>query len=458
MIDSPVFYYSTNNSSVKAGFAEALLRGLAPDGGLYMPLKIPQLKESVISQFSSMEYPEIATMVMGKFLGSEISRGELLQMATDAYNFEVPVEYAGEGLNILRLDRGPTASFKDFAARMMARLMHFYTRSSGRELIVLVATSGDTGSAIASAFHNIPGVRVVILFPKAEVTDNQRRQMTTLGGNVTVLAINGKFDDCQRMVKEAFNDSDLSSVGLTSANSINIGRLLPQSVYYFYAYSRLGLKPGSSVVFAVPSGNFGNMMGGMIAKRMGLIVKRFIIATNMNDEFPEYLHTGVYRPVVPSRNCISNAMNVGHPSNLARLVALYRGSMDEKGNLTSQPDLGFMRRDIFSCPVSDEESLEIIKKYYTMKGIMVEPHGATALAAVEKYRLESSDRDERKIPVVALETAHPAKFPESVFAATGVHPPVPESLKGLEDKVEYYEHLKNDYLVLKEYLLSMQDL
>jgi len=433
------------------------MTGLAPDGGLYMPLSIPVIKSSDIAAFSSLSYAEIAARVLSPFINDEIDESELFTLASDAYNFPIPVENAGDSLFILRLDQGPTASFKDFAARMMARMMQYFNRTAERNLVVLVATSGDTGSAIANAFHGLPGVSVVILFPKGEVTANQRLQMTTLGGNVNVLAVDGKFDDCQRMVKEAFNDRDLSSVGLTSANSINIGRLLPQSVYYFYAYSRLGLKPGSAVCFAVPSGNFGNMMGGMIAMRMGLPVERFIIATNMNDEFPEYLRTGVYCPVIPSRNCISNAMNVGHPSNLARLIALYQGSMNEKGNVISPPDLNAMRRDIFSFPVSDELSLETIKKYYADKGIMVEPHGATALAVVKKYRSEVSGENASGIPVVALETAHPAKFPESVFLATGQYPVVPDSLKDLEKGTESYEFIENDYMVLMEYLMSLHN-
>jgi threonine synthase len=434
-----------------------LLRGLAPDGGLYMPNTIPNLEGSLITRFSGMEYPEIAAKVLEAFLYDDILSSDLLQMTTDAYNFELPIEKCGDRLHIMRLDRGPTASFKDFAARMMARLMQYYTRTTGRRLVVLVATSGDTGSAIASAFHGLPGIEVVILYPRDEVSDNQRRQMTTLGNNVRVFAIDGKFDDCQSLVKQAFSDNSLSKKGLTSANSINIGRLLPQSVYYFYAYSRLELKPGSPINFAVPSGNFGNMMGGMIARRMGLPVKRFIIATNMNDEFPEYLHSGDYHPVVPSRNCISNAMNVGHPSNLARLIALYGGRMDEKGKMISEPDLNAMRRDVFALPVTDELSLETVRQYFAYKGITVEPHGATALAAIDEYDRINSGVEDHAVPVVALETAHPAKFPEAVARATGKYPPMPDSLRGLEDLEEQYEFIDNNYEVLKEYLLSLPD-
>jgi threonine synthase len=233
--------------------------------------------------------------------------------------------------------------------------------------------------------------------------------------------------------------------------------LLPQSVYYFYAYSRLKLSGGSPVSFAVPSGNFGNMMGGMIAKRMGLPVHRFIIATNMNDEFPDYLRTGVYRPVEPSRNCISNAMNVGHPSNLARLIVLYGGRMDEKGKILLQPDLNTMRRDIFSFPVTDELSLETVSRYSADNGITVEPHGATALAAIDEYGRVFTGAEDQRVPIVALETAHPAKFPEPVARATGKYSPVPDSLKGLEVKEEHFEHIDNNYEVLKEYLLSLPD-
>jgi threonine synthase len=262
----------------------------------------------------------------------------------------VPVEKADDLDYILRLDRGPTASFKDFAARMMARLMQHFLSMEGRNLTILTATSGDTGSAVANAFLGLKNIDVIILFPAGEITDIQRKQMTTLKKNIKVLAVNGKFDDCQHLVKTAFRDPALSHIPLSSANSINIGRLLPQSVYYFHAWAELSgnEKP---VVFSVPSGNFGNLMGGVIAKKMGLPVEKFIIATNENDEVPVYFRSGNYRPIVPSLNCISSAMNVGHPSNLARLIAVYGGVMDEKGNISSAPDMDKMVKDFFSVSI-----------------------------------------------------------------------------------------------------------
>lgn len=454
MKNVPVRYFSTSLSSPEVIFSKALLSGLAPDGGLYMPLSIPVLKSSDIAGFSSLSYAEIAARVMSPYLYEEISEAELYSLASDAYNFPIPIEYAGDSLYILRLDQGPTASFKDFAARMMARLMQYFNRREDRNLIILVATSGDTGSAIASAFHKLEGVEVVILYPHAEVSDNQRRQMTTMGDNVRVLSVEGKFDDCQNMVKQAFRDRELAHLSLSSANSINIGRLLPQAVYYFYAWSRV-VTPENIVLFAVPSGNFGNITGGLIAMRMGLPVKQFIVATNSNDEFPRYLQSGFYEPLVPSRNAVSNAMNVGHPSNLARILSLYGGMMDDRGMIRVEPDMEALKRDLYSFSVSDELTLETMTKYYKNHEIISEPHGAAALAAVDEYRRVNSGSDIAGSTVISIETAHPAKFPELLCKVMGRVPDVPPSLSGLSEKSEFYERIPGSYEFLKDYLLGL---
>ena len=282
-------------------------------------------------------------------------------MLQDAYNYEVPVEKVYDGKYVLRLDRGPTCSFKDFAARLMGRLIQYFLRQEGKEILILTATSGDTGSAVAHAFFGLDNIKVVVLFPEKEVTERQRRQMTTLGKNVFPLAVEGKFDDCQALVKQAFADPDLKGLNLSSANSINIGRLLPQAVYYFYAHSRVAPQ-GEAVVFSVPSGNFGDLMGGLIALKMGLPVHKYVVATNENDEFPNFMKTGIYEPIRPSKNCISNAMNVGHPSNLARLFSLYGGQMDETGRVSRQPDLQAMRRELYAVSITDEETRNTIRR------------------------------------------------------------------------------------------------
>ena len=315
-----MLYFSTNKKANPVSFAEALLKGLAPDKGLFMPETIPVLSGEEISSFAGKPYHEIAYTVIRQYLKNQIPDHELYKMVKDAYNFDVPLEQVYDRKYIMRLDRGPTASFKDFAARMMGRMMQYFLRKENRSLLILTATSGDTGSAIANAFHSLDNIQVVVLFPENEVTERQRKQMTTLGKNIQIISLDGKFDDCQSLVKEAFMDKDLDGLNLSSANSINIGRLVPQIVYYFYSYAKLSEQDGEAVIFSVPSGNFGDMMGGVLAMKMGLPVKKFIIATNENDEFPTYLNTGKYAKIDPSRNCISSAMNVGHPSNLARLV------------------------------------------------------------------------------------------------------------------------------------------
>ena len=450
---NPLLYYSTNRRSPKVSFRQALLQGQAPDKGLYMPEMIPHLSADQIHSFINKTYPEIALEVSRNFLEGEIDEKDLLHIVNDAYTYPVPMEPVYDRKYILRLDQGPTASFKDFAARMMGRLMQYYLAIDQGKMVILTATSGDTGSAIANAFYGLDNIRVVILFPEKEVTNRQRKQMTTLGKNIEVIAIDGKFDDCQALVKEAFADPDLQHLGLSSANSINIGRLIPQTVYYFYAFARLrtGL-PDDDVIFSVPSGNFGDMMGGVMAMKMGLPVKRFIIAVNENDEFPEYLTSGIYHRLEPSRNCISSAMNVGHPSNLARLIDLYGGQMDEKGTIFRQADLDLMRKELFSVSINDEVTRQTIRDAWEEYNVLLEPHGAVGWAGQIKYLELEREELHRDQLFISLETAHPAKFPEEISRLLGFDPELPPSLQGLEAKDEKFSTMEFDYQVFKEYL------
>jgi threonine synthase len=282
------------------------------------------------------------------------------------------------------------------------------------------------------------------------VTPRQRKQMTTLGGNVSILAVNGKFDHCQALVKEAFSDRELVHLPMSSANSINIGRLVPQIVYYFYAHSRLRRQPDEPAVFSVPSGNFGDMMGAILAMRMGLPVKRLVIATNENDEFPKYVASGTYRPIEPSRNCISSAMNVGHPSNLARLIDLYGGRMDEKGGISAVADMERLRREIFAVSVNDDETRQTIRDAYEQHSLLLEPHGAVGWAGLQKFL--NQEKSPPQPLCVSLETAHPAKFPEEIRAILGFDPPLPPSLAGLEAKKESFASMANDYPAFREFL------
>ena len=445
-------YYSTNLKADKVSFSEALLKGLAPDKGLYMPEQIPVLTSEEIKSFSDKEYYQIAFEVSRKYLAGEISDENLLAITKDAYNYSVPLEKVYSNNYVMRLDQGPTASFKDFAARMMGRLMQHYLKIEKRKMLILIATSGDTGSAIANAFYGLDNIKVLILFPDGEVTDRQRKQMTTLGKNVKVISLTGKFDDCQSLVKEAFSDSHLDYLQLSSANSINIGRLIPQIVYYFYSFSRLRKGNDDDVIFSVPSGNFGDMMGGVLAKFMGLPIKKFVIAVNENDEFPVFLKTGEYKKIEPSKNCLSSAMNVGHPSNLSRLVALYGGVMNEKGEISKKPDMNKMRNDIFSVSVSDEETKETIKDAYNKYELLLEPHGSVGWKGLMEYKGQNSLSDEQLC--ISLETAHPAKFPQNIIELLGFDPELPDSLKEIENEGETFENLKNNYIDFKNYLAN----
>lgn len=453
-MSQPIQYYSTNHQSEKVSFREALLRGQAPDRGLYMPDRIPQLTKDEIAGFSKLAYHEIAYQVVSRFLQDEVPVEDLKAIMKDAYNFEVPLENVYNRNYIMRLDQGPTASFKDFAARMMGRLMNYFLSQQHRKMLILTATSGDTGSAIANAFYGLDNIKVVILYPETEVTDRQRKQMTTLHKNISVIALDGKFDDCQALVKMAFADKDLDYLELSSANSINIGRLIPQSVYYFYAFSRLAKDINDEIIFSVPSGNFGDLMGGIIAKHMGLPVKRFVISTNENDEVPVYFQSGNYKTIVPSRNCISSAMNVGHPSNMARIIDLYGGRMDEKGNILKEPDVKRLKTDMSAVSISDADTKMTIKKVYESHKILLEPHGSVGWTGLQHYYKNTQADDNPNQLSVTLETAHPAKFPQEINEILGIDPALPPSLSSLDGKEEIMFPLKNDYAKFKEYLMS----
>ncbi len=445
----PIRYYSTNRNNFffeeNISFREALFRGIAKDKGLYMPDLIPTFSRKELDNLKTIAlyYHEIAFKVLRKFLHEDIKDEKLSEIIKEAYDFEVPFEHAKEDAYILRLDKGPTASFKDFAARFMARIMN--ELKGGEDITILVATSGDTGSAVGEAYKGLNGFNVYILYPKDEVSNIQKRQLDCIGGNVKSISIDGKFDDCQKLVKSAFMDKDLAKLNLTSSNSINIGRVLPQICYYFYAYAILDFE---ELVFSIPSGNFGNALGCEMARRMGLPVSKIIIATNENDEFPRFLGTGLYKKIMPSKSCLSNAMNVGNPSNLARFFDLYGGHLDEEGNIMRLPDVEEMRKRFFSISIDDCLTLKTIKDTYERFGLILEPHGAVAFAALNEY-LRSN-----KAKAVSLETADPAKFPEIIQKELGFSPKIPKSLELILNKNCHSEILSNNYQELKEYLLS----
>ncbi|MFA5182836.1 MAG: threonine synthase [Syntrophales bacterium] len=449
-------YYSTNrNLAPVAGFApfrgtvsfrEALLMGQAPDEGLFMPDTIPHLSKDEIMALKGKPYTEAALLVAGRFLNGEIDLDKLHWIIEDAYNFEVPLERVLNRKYVMRLDQGPTASFKDFAARMMARLMSM-VRSPEKRLNVLVATSGDTGSAVGEAFKGVPGIDVTILYPRGEVSGRQKKQLDTIGQNVRAISVDGKFDDCQDLVKQAFADPSLENLNLTSANSINFGRILPQTIYYVYAYSQLAV-PGEEIVFSVPSGNFGNALGCEYARRMGLPVKTLVMPTNENDEFPMFLANGNYEKVSPSRACLSNAMNVGHPSNLARFFDLFGGTVDRNGMVHRCPDREAMQKHIYSVSINDGETKKTIKRIYESYGVLLEPHGAVGWRGLEDYLEKRGD-----FPLcVSLETAHPAKFPKEINELLGIDPELPQSMKDVDAREGEPVFLDADDDAFKTYL------
>ena len=444
-----LLFHSTNQQSPPVNLRDALLIGQAPDRGLYFPEEFPRFNLDEIAAFAQLPYHEIAFRVLSQFTEGVVEPSALADICRQIYNFPIPLETVYDRVHVMRLDQGPTASFKDFAAQMMAKLMGRFLSEGGRQLTILTATSGDTGSAVAHAFHNVPGICVIVLFPFAEVSMSQRKLMTTLKGNVRTVAIDGKFDDCQAMVKSAFADPALKHILLSSANSINIGRLLPQSVYYFYAASRLA-RPGEPIVFSVPSGNFGDMMGAVVGKQMGLPIKKLVAPVNDNDAFPRLLASGRYEKIFPSRNSVSNAMNVGHPSNLVRLVAVYGGRMDEIGKIHQMPDLTAMRRDLFSSSVSDDRTRATIKEVWDKYRLLLEPHGAVAWRGFQDWlEMESLNG----LPAVILETANPAKFPEEIERMMGWSPDIPPAMEATNKLPEDFDRMGADYEAFRRYLL-----
>ncbi len=448
-----ILFHSTNKNSPDVNIKEAILRGQAPDRGLFMLNEIPQLNQEEIYAFRNLDLPEIAYSVLSKITKEIIPESELKKIINSALTFDIPVEKITDYNYVMYLDRGPTCSFKDIGARMLARMMEYFLNLEDRNVIIITATSGDTGGAVASAFYEMNRSNVVVLYPKKEISNLQRKQMTTLGKNVTAIGINGKFDDCQRFAKLAFADKELEHLNLSSANSINVGRLLPQILYYFWGYSRIIESLGEEIIFSVPSGNFGNLMGGLIAYNMGLPVKRFVVAVNENDEFPRFLETGIYQKVIPSKHCISNAMNVGHPSNFARLVDLYGGHIDEQGIMHKDPELDKIRGDMFGISIDDDWTRKTIKDFYEKYTKVIEPHGAVGWAALQFYRNKFPEN--AKIKAICSETADPAKFPEEIISLININPKIPRSLDAISKKDEVPNPVEvNKYEDFKSFLLK----
>jgi len=433
-------YYSTNGQVNATTLEEAVVKGLAGDKGLYMPERIIPISQDVIAEMKNRSFREIACVVAQAFFGEDIEPDTLDSIVNDTLSFETPVVHVNDNIYSLELFHGPTLAFKDVGARFMARLLGHFIRKQGlKQVNVLVATSGDTGSAVANGFLGVEGIHVYVLYPKGKVSPIQECQFTTLGQNITALEIDGTFDDCQRLVKSAFMDEELNKhKKLTSANSINVARFLPQAFYYFNAYAQLDRAgKADNLVVCVPSGNFGNITAGLFAHRVGLPIKRFIAANNRNDVFLEYLHTGIYTPR-PSVATIANAMDVGDPSNFARILDLYGADKETHQKITS-----LISGDRFT----DEEIAETIRKVYNKTNYLLDPHGACGYQALEN----SLQKNETG---VFLETAHPAKFKDTVDKILNADIEIPGKLKAFMKGEKQNEELGKDFESFKLYLLA----
>lgn len=429
-------YKSLNNNAPSVSFKQAVINGLAPDKGLYFPEKITPLDVSFFENIETLSKEEIAYQVIKQFTGNDIPEKELKEIVAETIAFDFPIIKVTEKIYCLELYHGPTLAFKDVGARFMARcLAYFNSNNTSHHNTILVATSGDTGGAVADGFLNVKGVDVVILYPEGKVSDIQERQLTTLGQNIKAIAVDGVFDDCQAMVKEAFLDDDLKHKNLTSANSINVARWLPQMFYFFFAYQTLK-KLNKPITISVPSGNFGNIGAGILAKKLGLPIHHFVAATNSNDTVPRFFEDGEYNPK-NSKATLSNAMDVGNPSNFIRIQELYFN------------DFHAIKQEFSSYSFSDNETIVALKELYTNYQYIAEPHGAIGYLGVQKEL-----RNDSKTIGLFLETAHPIKFLDSVETALGIQIPLPASIKDLLSKQKKYSKIKT-YSDLKHYLIKI---
>lgn len=427
-------YYSTNNKSLTADFKEATIKGQPEDKGLYFPERIPRFSDSFINNIDQYTKEEIAYEVIKPYTGGTIPDDRLKQIISETLEFHFPLVQINEKISSLELFHGPTLAFKDVGARFMSRCLSWFLSDAKKEVTVLVATSGDTGGAVASGFYKVPGVKVVILYPSGKVSDIQEKQLTTLGNNITALEIDGVFDDCQRMVKEAFADKELNNVRfLTSANSINVARWLPQQFYYLFAWQQWKNK-SNPPVFSVPSGNFGNICAGLLAYTSGLPVKHFIAACNANDVFPDYLNNGEYKPKA-SVATLSNAMDVGNPSNFIRIMELF------------QHQLKSIKTIMSAYSITDAETINTIQEVYRKHNYLMDPHGAVAYKALENYLTEHLS-----VEGIILETAHPIKFQNIV--KVDKERKEPSSIKSLQHAKKSSIKMKPDFKELKAYLIE----
>ena len=430
-------YYSTNKISQEVSLGMAVVQGLASDRGLFMPERIDQLPKSFFKEIGAMTFQEISFEVAKKFFGEDIPESKLKQIVFDTLNFDTPLVHVNDNIYSLELFHGPTAAFKDVGARFMARLLSYFLGQEKKMVHVLVATSGDTGSAVANGFLGVEGIHVHVLYPKGKVSEIQEKQFTTLGRNITALEVNGTFDDCQALVKSAFMDNALKErITLTSANSINVARFLPQAFYYFNAFAKLKDK-NRKVVFSVPSGNFGNLTAGLFAKKMGLPVYQFIAANNRNDIVFNYLRTGIFEPR-PSVSTIANAMDVGDPSNFARILDLYQHSHTE------------ISKVMVGTTYTDDQIRKTLLSVYNTTGYLLDPHGAVGYRALD----DLLKPDETGI---FLETAHPAKFTETVEAIVGQgNVPMPSKLLEFMKGTKISVQLEPDYRLFLDYLSQLE--
>lgn len=434
-------YYSTNKQAPQASLKEAVIKGLAGDKGLFMPEQIKSFTPEQIASMKNKSFHEIAYMVANAFFGEDVEPDVLKRIVEDTLSFDTPVVPVNDNIYSLELYHGPTLAFKDVGARFMARLLGYFIKKEGKEKVnVLVATSGDTGSAVANGFLGVPGIHVYVLYPKGKVSPIQECQFTTLGQNITALEIDGTFDDCQALVKSAFMDAELNNhMKLTSANSINVARFLPQSFYYFHAYAQLARQgKANELVFCVPSGNFGNITAGIFGYYMGLPVKRFIAANNRNDVFLEYLNTGIYNPR-PSVSTIANAMDVGDPSNFARIIDLFGQKEDAYTAIKSL---------VTGYRYTDEEIAETMRKVYNEYGYLLDPHGACGYQALVDNKLAAQETG------VFLETAHPAKFKGTVDEILKSDIEIPSKLREFMKGTKQSTNLSKEFSDFRNYLLN----
>lgn len=447
-------YFSTKFKASDVNFKELILNGIPADGGLYLPQEIPCLNPIEICEFSDYSYHDIAFEVCKRFLQDQIPENDLFEIIQEAYNFSIPFEKVDDNIHVMRLDQGSSGSVKDISAILTSRFLQYFMQDKNEEKLILTATSGDSGAAIANAFGKLKNVKVIILFPENQIADRNRKQITTCNhNNIHAVAVEGDFDDCQKIIKQAFLDADIDRLNPAAIDSFNFASIIPRIIYFFFAFAQLRKgNPEDDIIFSLPAGNLGEVLAGLLAKRMGLPIIKLVIATNENNPFPSFLKTGKYQKINSSQNCLANSLNVYNPINWERIIMFYNGNFYSNGVSEKVPNLQEMRKDFYATCISDKEINQTIRDAWQKYFLLLEPNGAAAWAGLQNFLHQHLEIDQTEQLFVSLEPTHPAKYAKMIYDLTKIDPFLPPEMEDIDEKKENFSKIKNCYEAFKIYL------